>query len=275
MPQSAFNKTLQSAFGQPAFGQASALQPAFGKPSFGQPAFGQPGFAQPQLQQQPQQLQGVFGGNQPKPAFGQPTVLGSTTSQFAIAQNQNQNQAQPPPSPFTSYTQQLQSKPQGSNNGNTFAQQSNNGASPFGQANPFQQGQQNQQNQQVQQPQQGQAAPNPFLQTQKPAATPQPPQSTVINAFANPSSQQQQQQQQQQQPTASAFNQGSTFQQQPQPPVTPNRTAVGHAQTPGRTDKKWDDPALEYSPQEIETFRASTFTMGMVPTVAPPKELCM
>jgi hypothetical protein len=76
-------------------------------------------------------------------------------------------------------------------------------------------------------------------------------------------------QQQQQQAPTSAFSQANPFQQgqqgaAPQAPASPTAKKTG----------KWDDPEIQYTQQEIQAFQAPYFTLGMIPTVPPPRELC-
>ncbi|KAI5841284.1 hypothetical protein BZA05DRAFT_109733 [Tricharina praecox] len=297
-PQSAFGKPPQPAFGQPAFGQTSASQSAFGKPAFGQPAFGQSGFAaaqQPQQPQQPAQPQGVFGGasafgkpafGQPafgQSAFGQPSALGAAPSPFAAAAAQNpaaaspfataaaqpqnngspfaaatQNQPQNAGGPFGGFAQQAQQggAPAAAN---PFGQPqgAQNAASPFSQVNPFQQ---------TQQAQQANPAANPFGQPALLAAA------APTNAFATAPQQQ----------SASPFSNANPFQsagqphQQQQPQTTPSAVnPIGQTAASAAGQKKWDDPVLEYTAEELAAFRAPEFKLGHVPLVAPPRELCL
>ncbi|KAF8517610.1 hypothetical protein BDD12DRAFT_110326 [Trichophaea hybrida] len=272
--QSAFSKPSQPAFGQSAFGQTSTSQSVFGKPAFGQPAFGQSAFAQPQQQLQQQQQSafgtgGAFRGVHSKPAFGQPafgqpafgqtaSLSANTPSPFATAV---QTQSQPTVSPFGGFSQLQQQG--GTTNPNPFGQplQMQNNASPFSQANPFQQSQQIQP-----------TTTNPFAQT--PPVAPQ--QQTVTSPFNNPP----QQPQEPQQNTPSSFSNVNLFQtaQQPQPqsPATASGSnQSGQSATPNRKEGKWDDPVIEYTQQELEAFKAPVFIMGMIPVVAPPRELCV
>ncbi|KAI5818791.1 hypothetical protein BZA77DRAFT_306411 [Pyronema omphalodes] len=313
-PQSAFGQSSfgaavpKPAFGQPAFGQSTALgasqaspfsqsqqqTSAFGQPSalggatsaFGQPsalgattsAFGQPSalggatsaFGQPS----------ILGGAGPKPAFGQSgfgqsafgqsSVIGQSQSPFAAAAAAQQQQPQAAVNPFG----QPQQQPQTAVNpfGQPQQQSQTNAVNPFGQpqqqpqsaaVNPFGQPQQQPDNkaspfsqQNVFQNAQQSTAVNPFGQPAASAAA----QPAPVNAFA-----QMGQQQQQQAPT-SAFSQANPFQQgaAQQAPASPSAKKAG----------KWDDPEIQYTQQEIQAFQAPYFTLGMIPTVAPPRELC-
>ncbi|KAA8908109.1 hypothetical protein FN846DRAFT_945946 [Sphaerosporella brunnea] len=297
-PQSAFGKPAQPAFGQPAFGQTSMPQSTFGKPAqpaFGQPAFSQSSFGQPQqLQQQPTQPQGVFGsggsfGAKPafgQPAFGQPafgatSTLGSNApSPFATAASQagpspspfavvsqagpspspfataGQNQSQATPSPFSAFAQSQQQQTSAitpSPFGQPQQAQQSTAPSPFSQPNPFQQAQ-------AAQPAN---ASNLFGQP----SAPQQPVSASPFGSTQPS-------------TTSPFSNANPFQSAQQPSQAPvsssfQTSAAQLSAAPKQdTTDKWDDPVIRYTEVEIQAFKAPRFTIGMIPLVAPPRELC-
>jgi len=302
------------AFGQPAFGTPSQPQSTFGRPTFGQPAFGQPAFGQSSsLGSQPSPFaaaasnttqtpssafgqsntqatpafgQPAFGvSSGPKPAFGQPAFGQSAFSQtqsspFAaaaaspFAQVAGSSTAtpfsqvtptpafgQPPQSQTSSSAIPFGSPPQHQGAANPFqqAQAAQASASPFSSANPFQQGQQQQQ-----------ATSTPFSQApqgpaQAPTSSPFGQPTQPVNTFGSPV------------PQPSPFSTQNPFQgtRQGQAPSSALQTHEVNPQLREQQKaKKWDDPAVEYTPEEQAMFSAGSFVLGQVPTVAPSRNMC-
>ncbi|CUS10436.1 unnamed protein product [Tuber aestivum] len=299
------------AFGQPTFGTPSQPQSAFGRPAFGQPTFGQPAFGQSSaLGSQPSPFaaaastpaptpSSAFGQSsaQATPAFGQPTFGASggpkpafgqpAFGQSAFSQTQSPPSAATAPSPFaqvagsstaTPFAQvtptppfgqpsQPQTTPpanpfgspprQGTANPFQQTQAAQTSPSPFSSTNPFQQGQQ-------------QATSTAFPQAaQGPAQAPtsssfgQPTQ--PVNTFGSPA------------PQPSSFSTQNPFQRSQQG-QTSSPSSQKHEVNPQLREqqkaKKWDDPVIEYTPEEQATFSAGSFVLGQVPTVAPSRNMC-
>ncbi|CAZ81781.1 unnamed protein product [Tuber melanosporum] len=298
--QPAASASAAPVFGQPAFGTPSQPQSAFGRPAFGQPAFGQPAFGQSSsLGSQPSPFaaaasnaapappsafgQPAFGvSSGPKPAFGQPAFGKSAFSQaqsspFAAAATSPFVQAAgssttpftqvPPTSSFGQSSQSQTASPanpfgsppqQGAANPFQQTQAAQASPSPFSSTNPFQQSQQQQQ-----------ATSTPFSQaTQGPAQAPTSPfgqPTQPVNSFGSPA------------PQSSPFSTQNPFQgaQQGQASSSALRT---HEMNPQLREqqktKKWDDPVIEYTPEEQAMFSAGSFVLGQVPTVAPSRNMC-
>ncbi|KAI5801536.1 hypothetical protein DFH27DRAFT_60729 [Peziza echinospora] len=269
--QSAFGKPTfgQSAFGQPTFGATAA--PAAPAPTFGQPTFGQSAFGGAAPTATMGQAQGAFGTAPAAPTFGQPAFGQSAFGQPAAA-NAFGGAAQPVANAFASIAPAA---------ANVFGQPATPTTGTFGggaPVNAFSSPQQAQPTSVF-----GQAAPT-FGQTPSLGAFGQP-----VNAFS--------QQPQSQAPTQPAFG-ASPFQTQ-NPPATQQNVfqtggntfgfsnaasnqqaaSTGPGGAPGGggaggQQVKWDDPPINYTQEELAAFQSAEFTLGHIPMVPPPQEMC-
>ncbi|KAG0641172.1 hypothetical protein HOY80DRAFT_999547 [Tuber brumale] len=302
--QSPFGQQVaQQAAQQPAFGTPSQPQSAFGRPAFGQPAFGQPAFGQSSsLGSQPSPFaaaasnatptppsafgQPAFGvSSGPKPAFGQPAFgqsafsqaqsppyASSTLSPFAqVAGSITTPFTQVPPTPSFGQSSQSQTaspanpfgSPPQQGAANAFqqaqaAQAAQASPSPFSSTNPFQQSQQQQH-----------ATSTPFSQAaqgpvQAPTSSPFGQPTQPVNSLGSPA------------PQPSPFSTQNPFQsaQQGQASSSLQTHEINPQLREQQKTKKWDDPVIEYTPEEQATFSASSFALGQVPTVAPSRNMC-